>query len=286
MRSPRLPAACALLVLTTGTAAVGAAPALAADATPTASPSATATGAPTAPATTPAATPTATGTPSATATPTATGSPWPYNCPEGPMASPMPATGGGPAGGVVATGGAPGELSVTFDNVSTTTVRELATTFTLTGKDGTAGLDVKLRAPGSDWKPLTAADTGTYKLAQGEKLTLQVRITAGARAALDDYRFSFAAKSEVLPIGSAPAKKYTCPQLAGTFGGTFTVTDHAAATSGTTPSPAAGPTRTPDRLADTGGGTDSTPIALTGTATIALGAALLLLTRRRNVEED
>ncbi|MGW2249571.1 hypothetical protein ACWCXH_05165 [Kitasatospora sp. NPDC001660] len=287
MRSPRLPAACALLVLTTGTVAAGAAPALA-DAAPTtsASPTAPATGEPTAPATTPAATPTATGTPTAAATPTATGSPWPYNCPEGPMASPMPATADGPAGAAVVTGGAPGELSVTFDNTSTTTVRELATTFTLTGKDGAvSGLDVKLHAPGGDWKPLAGTDTGTYKLAQGEKLTLQVRVTAGPGAALGNYRFAFAAKSEVLPIGSAPAKKYTCPQLAASTGGTFAVTDHApAGTSGTTPSPTASPTRAPGQLADTGGGTNSTPIAVTGTATIALGAALLLLTRRRTVE--
>ncbi|MFD7903821.1 NEW3 domain-containing protein [Kitasatospora sp. NPDC059747] len=292
MRSPRLPAACALLVLTTGTVAAGAAPALA-DPAPTTSagPTAPATGEPTAPATAPAATPTATGTPTAAATPTATGSPRPYNCPEGPMAAPMPATAAGPAGGAVVTGGAPGELSVTFDNTSSATVRELATTFTLAGKDGAAtGLDVKLRAPGGDWKPLTGTNTGTYGIEHGQKLTLQVRVTAGAGAAPGDYRFAFAARSEVLPIGSAPAKKYTCPQLTASTGGTFAVTDHApAGASGTTaPAAAPSPARTADRLADTGGGTGSTPIAVTGAATIALGAALLLLTRRRTtaVEED
>ncbi|MQS13073.1 LPXTG cell wall anchor domain-containing protein [Streptomyces kaniharaensis] len=205
------------------------------------------------------------------------------------MAAPMPATGSGPAGGAVVTGGAPGELSVTFDNIATTTVRELATTFTLTGKGGGAGLDVKLRAPGSDWKPLTGTNTGAYQLAQGEKLTLQVRITAGAQATLGDYRFSFAAKSELLPSGSAPSKKYTCPQLAGTFGGTFTVTDHAVATTSPAPAapttPAATPTRTPTQLADTGAGANTFPIAVTGTATIAVGGALLLVTRRRRAED-
>ncbi|MEV7024145.1 LPXTG cell wall anchor domain-containing protein [Kitasatospora sp. NPDC093558] len=295
MRSPRLPAACALLVLTAGTVAAGAAPALA-DAAPTtsASPTAPATGEPTAPATTPAATPTATGTPTAAATPAATGSPWPSDCPEGPMASPVPATATGPAGGAVVTGGAPGELSVTFDNTSSATVHELATTFTLTGKDGAAtGLDVKLHAPGGDWKPLTGTNAGTYQVERGRKLTLQVRVTAAAGAALGEYRFAFAAKSEVLPSGSAPAKKYTCPQLTASAGGTFTVTDHAPATTSATsapatPAPAVSPTRTPAQLADTGGGTNSTPIAVTGAATIALGAALLLLTRRRETatEED
>lgn len=284
MRSPRLPAACALFVLTTGTVAAGAAPALA-DPAPTtsASPAAPATGEPTAPATTPAATPTATGTPPAAATPTATGSPWPYDCPEGPMASPMPATATGPAGGAVVSGGAPGELSVTFDNTSSATVRELATTFTLAGKDGTAGgLDVKLRAPGGDWKPLAGTNAGTYGVEHGQKLTLQVRVTAGAGAAPGDYRFAFAAKSEVLPIGSAPAKKYTCPQLTASTGGTFAVTDHTpAGTSGTT-----APARTAAQLADTGGGTASTPIAITGATTVAVGAALLLLTRRRTTAAD
>ncbi|WP_369183479.1 hypothetical protein [Streptomyces sp. Y1] len=226
MRSPRLPAACAVLVLTAGTAALGAAPALADDASPT-------------------------------ATPSATGSPRPADCPEGPMASPLPVTG---------SGGATGELAITFDNTSTATIRELATTLALA--DGGSDLAVELRAPGGDWKPLTLSgtpvDAGHHQLAPGHKLTLQLRTTAPG-----GHRLTVTAKSELLPSGSAPAKKYTCPQLTGTYTGTLT-----------------GPARpNPTRLADTGAGTASRPLAITGTATLLLGTALLLTTRRRPADD-
>ncbi|MFD7831530.1 LPXTG cell wall anchor domain-containing protein [Kitasatospora sp. NPDC059803] len=268
MRSARLPAACALLALTVGPAALDTAPAFAADATPITTPTATATaetpsGSPS-PTAKSSETPSATATPSAT--PTATGSPWPYDRPEGPMASPMPVTGSSDT---------PGELTVTFDNVSTTTVMELATTVTLTGS---GSLAVELRAPGGSWKPLTVSgiptDTGTYQLAQGQKLTLRLRAAAGAP--LGDHRLTFTGKSEVLPIGSAPAKKYNCPQLAGSYTGTMSVGDRTA-----TPGPTAAPTTAPGHLADTGAGTATRPLAIAGTTAVLLGAALLLTTRRR-----
>ncbi|MGA5817244.1 LPXTG cell wall anchor domain-containing protein [Kitasatospora sp. NPDC094028] len=260
MRSPRLPAACAVLVLTAGTAALGAAPALADDASPTATPSATATA--------PAA-PTAGATPADTpsAAPTAPGSPWPADCPEGPMASPMPVTG---------SSGTAGELTVTFDNVSTAAIHELTTTLALA--DGGSALAVELRAPGGDWKPLTLSgapvDAGHYQLAQGHKLTLRLRTTAPG-----GHRLTVTAKSELLPSGSAPAKKYTCPQLTGSYTGTLTGATR-------TPAPASTPTHPgPSRLADTGAGTASRPLALAGTATLLLGTALLLATRRRSTHD-
>ncbi|MFH8379859.1 LPXTG cell wall anchor domain-containing protein [Kitasatospora sp. NPDC018058] len=259
MRPARLPAACTVLVLTAGPVALGTVPALAADSSPTATPSAissaTPTVTPSAPApsatTGPTATPSAGSLPTATpsATPTATGTP--ADCPEGPAAVQMPVTGSS----------TPGQLTVTFDNISTTTVKELTTTVALA--DGSTGdLDAELRAPGGAWKPLTVSgapvNTGSYQLAPGQKLTLQLRATT-----IGDHRLTFTAKSEVLPSGSAPAKKYTCPQLTAGY-------------TNRTPTPTA-----PTHLADTGAGTASRPLAIAGTTTLLLGATLLFLTRRR-----
>ncbi|MFE5580528.1 LPXTG cell wall anchor domain-containing protein [Kitasatospora sp. NPDC056531] len=272
MRPARLPAACTFLVLTAGPVALGTVPALAADSSPTAAPSAT----PATPSRTPSATPSApaasattgpTEAPSGSATPTAKPSATPTatgsaaECPEGPMAVTMPVTGSSTT---------PGQLSVTFDNISTTTVKELATTVALA--DGGSDLSAELRTPGGAWKPLTASGTptnaGTYQLAAGQKLTLQLRA-----AALGDHRLTFTAKSEVLPSGSAPAKKYTCPQLTATYTSDTN-------TNGT-PTPPVGPTH----LADTGAGTASRPLAIAGTTALLLGATLVFLTRRRPTED-
>ncbi|MFI9360011.1 hypothetical protein ACIG5E_02940 [Kitasatospora sp. NPDC053057] len=248
MRPARLPAACTLLVLTAGPVALATVPALAADAPATA------------PATTPAATPSATptapaGTPSAT--PTATGSPA-TDCPEGTTADPIPVT---------SSSDAPGELAITFTNPGTTTVKQLATTIALADAGG-GSLPVELRAGAGAWKSLTVTgtpvNTGTYQLPQGQKLTLTVRLAAGVPHG--DHRLTFTAKSEILPSGSAPAKKYTCPQLTAGYTAPLTPTNL---------------TPAPTHLADTGAGTATRPLAIAGTTALLLGTTLLLLTRRR-----
>ncbi|MER7671830.1 hypothetical protein ABTY61_25690 [Kitasatospora sp. NPDC096128] len=234
MRPARLSAACTVLVLTAGPVALATAPAFADD--------------------TPAPTATTPATPAATPTDT--------DCPEGVTTDPIPATGGN---------GTPGELSVTFTNTSTTTVKQLATTLALA--DGGGSLPLELRAGAGAWKPLTVTgspvNTGGYQVPQGQRLTLQVRPAAGTPHG--DHRLTFTAKSEVLPSGSAPAKKYTCPQLTATYTGTLTPTDH-------TPAPTA---TTPTHLADTGAGTATRPLAVAGTTALVLGTTLLALTRRR-----
>ncbi|MFJ9838873.1 LPXTG cell wall anchor domain-containing protein [Kitasatospora sp. NPDC101155] len=272
MRPARLPAACTLLVLTAGPVALGTVPALAADSSPTSAPSATSATPSLTPSVTPSApTPSATtgptDAPSGSAAPTATPSATPTGassaaeCPEGPMAVTMPVTGSSTT---------PGQLAVTFDNISTTTVKELATTVALA--DGGSALSAELRAPEGAWKPLTVSgaptNAGTYQLAPGQKLTLQLRATG-----LGDHRLTFTAKSEVLPSGSAPAKKYTCPQLTAAF--TYAATNRTPTT----------PPADPAHLADTGAGTASRPLAIAGTTAVLLGATLVFLTRRRPTED-
>ncbi|MEV7777714.1 LPXTG cell wall anchor domain-containing protein [Kitasatospora sp. NPDC088351] len=297
VRTSRLLAASTLLVLTVGATATGTAAALAADASPNPTATATATAGPSAtasPSATATAGPSATATATTTATATATQSPGSPStipgCPEGVTQSPMPATVTGPAG-VLVPGGEAQEITAVFENSSTATIGQLATALTLTAQ-GDAGtvpadsFDLRLRAPGSDWKPVRLTgkplDTGTFQLARGEKLTLQLRIAADPKAPLGQYRFAFAALTEPLPSGSAPARKYTCPQLTGSATGTLMVADRAPATGATTPA-STGPATTPPaaHLADTGAGTGTRPIALTGAAALALGAALLFLARRR-----
>ncbi|MGW2377821.1 LPXTG cell wall anchor domain-containing protein [Kitasatospora sp. NPDC001683] len=256
MRPARLPAACTLLVLTIGPVALATVPALAADtpATTPAAPTGTPSATPATPAETPSATPTA-ASPSSPASPSSATS---SDCPEGTTADPIPVT---------SSSDAPGELAVTFANPSTTTVKQLATTVALADADG-GSLPLELRAGAGLWKPLTvtgtAVNTGSYQLPQGQKLTLQVRLAAGAPHG--DHRLTFTAKSEVLPSGSAPAKKYTCPQLTATYTAPLTPTNH---------------TPAPTRLADTGAGTASRPLAIAGATALLLGTTLLFLTRRR-----
>ena len=217
MRPARLPAACALLVLTIGPVALATAPALAADATPT--PSSSATG----------------------------------DCPEGTTADPIPVT---------SSSDVAGELAVTFTNPGTATAKQLATTVALA--DG-GSLPVELRAGSGAWKSLTVTgsplNTGSYQLPQGQRLTLRVRLAAGA--AQGDHRLTFTARSEVLPSGSAPAKKYTCPQLTASYTAPLTPAN-----------------RTPDPT-HLGAGTATRPLAIAGTTALLLGTALLVLTRRR-----
>ncbi|MFF9642890.1 hypothetical protein [Kitasatospora aureofaciens] len=178
------------------------------------------------------------------------------DCPEGTTADPIPVT---------SSSDAAGELAVTFTNPGTTTAKQLATTVALA--DG-GGLPVELRAGSGAWRSLTLTgnplNTGSYQLPQGQRLTLEVRLAAGA--AHGDHRLTFTARSEVLPSGSAPAKKYTCPQLTATYTAPLTPTDH---------------TPDPTRLADTGAGTATRPLAIAGTTALLLGTTLLVLTRRR-----
>ncbi|MER7850170.1 LPXTG cell wall anchor domain-containing protein [Kitasatospora sp. NPDC096077] len=258
MRPARLPAACTLLVLTVGPVALATAPALAAE-SPSAAPSATATTSAAetpSPTPTPSVTPTGTG-PTGTASPTGPSS----ECPEGTTEDPLPVTGRGSSG----------ELAVTFTNDTTATAKQFAAAVALA--DGGSGLPLELRAGAGAWKPLTAtgtpADAGTYQLPQGQKLTLTVRLAPGAPHGA--HRLTFTARSEILPSGSAPARKYTCPRLTATYTGTLGPSADHSPTS--TPAPA--------HLADTGAGTATRPLAIAGTTALVLGTGLLLLTRRR-----
>ncbi|MER7703292.1 LPXTG cell wall anchor domain-containing protein [Kitasatospora sp. NPDC097605] len=353
MRNPRLTAAAAVLLLTTGASIAGATGSFAADVTPSASataaaePTATAeatttaepTAEPTSAATTePAATPSATatatpsatdtpaptGTPSATATPTSTGpTPIPpYGC-LGISQSPMPVTASGPAGGLVVAGGAPQDFTVVFENISSVKLEKLQLNAGLAAPLGPDAPGVQARVGDSDWQTVDyggrPTGLGSFQVERGAKLTVKLRVTASAKTPLGSYGFTLSGQSEILRPGSAPAYKYDCPQLNGSHTGTIKVTDKAPATTEPTktgepsptgtstattaptasasPSPSAprptggtgtgaGTTgnsggSTGGRLAETGASSTTVPLAVTGAVAIGLGAAALLVARRR-----
>ncbi|MER5349629.1 LPXTG cell wall anchor domain-containing protein [Kitasatospora sp. NPDC002551] len=351
MRTSRLTAAAAVLLLTTGASIAGTTGAFAADvtpsaaatataeptatadstATPTAEPTATATAGPTAP---PTAEPTATATatPSATATPTPTGTPSatstptstvptpipPYGC-LGISQSPMPVTGSGPAGGLVVAGGAPQDFTVVFENISTTKVQKLLVNAWLAAPMGPDAPGVQARVGDSDWQTVFYGGhptaLGSFPVERGAKLTVKLRVTAGAKTPLGSYGFTLSGQSEILPPGSAQAYKYDCPQLNGSYTGSVKVTDKAPATTAPPatgePSPTATPTATGSpsasaspspsrtagttgtgttrnsggttggRLAETGASSSTAPLAVTGGVAVLLGAGAVVIARRR-----
>ncbi|MET8629282.1 LAETG motif-containing sortase-dependent surface protein [Kitasatospora sp. NPDC004669] len=323
MRSSRLLASAALVALTFG-GTVGAATASAvgvpATPTPTATPSVTAT----ATATTP-------GTPAPTA-PTGGPGTRPTNVPTAPVPSPnipcpggyhvedLKVTGSGLSGATLTKGGAAQEVTVTFENNTPVDLQKLSTFFFVTdiaeegqpphtwGKDAFA---LQAKVPGGDWKPVSQdviknnmsyirADLGTFKLAKGQKLTLQVRIAATDKALSTNYFAQLGGDSESFPSKDIPGVRQgpegSCSGFTGSYriadlfkvvdAGSAPATSAAAAPSASASAPgsaasvsasaSAGP-----ELAHTGADSNTLPIALGGAAVLAAGAGTLFVLRRR-----
>ncbi|MER6360150.1 LAETG motif-containing sortase-dependent surface protein [Kitasatospora sp. NPDC001527] len=330
MRSSRLLAASTLLALslgaTAGTATAGAAavsptptPPATATAepsttpTPTGTPSATPTGTPSATAST-TASPSASTSPSATAKPSAT----PTGRPSVPTTAPGFACSGGVYQGydwLKATGtglwnrtltpGETQETSVSWENLSGVDLPKFHTYLYLAAnerEDGVGGYDwskdyfaVQFRAPGQDWKPVQlndhSADTGTYRLGKGEKLTLQFRITPTDKAPLGEFGGNFGGGDTAMPNTTLPhparPDKNGCTQYINYYEGAFkliragaTGTASAAAKpmnpASASPTAVSGP-----HLAETGSSSTTLPIAVGGAVVLAAGAGTLLALRRR-----
>ncbi|MET8699141.1 LAETG motif-containing sortase-dependent surface protein [Kitasatospora sp. NPDC004723] len=325
MRSSRLLAASTLLVLSLGaTAGAATAGAVAVPPTPSATdtPTATATASATATATvTPSAT--ATATPSASTSPSATTTATPTNRPSvPPTLLPTTAPGSGCSGGVYqgydwlkvsgtglwGTTIAPGttqETSVTWENLSEVELPKFHTYLYLSVFDREDGVDshawdkdyftVQFRAPGQDWKPAqmnnSSADTGTFRLGKGEKLTLQFRITPTAKAPLAKYSGNFgggdtAMDNTVLPHPAKPDKN-GCTQYINYYEGEFKLTlAGPAGTASASAKPSASASASPSavsgpHLAETGSSSNTLPIAVGGAVVLAAGAGTLLALRRR-----
>ncbi|MER5349628.1 LAETG motif-containing sortase-dependent surface protein [Kitasatospora sp. NPDC002551] len=320
MRSSRLLAASTLLALSLG-ATAGTATAGAAAVSPTPTPPATATAEPSTtptPTGTPSATPT--GTPSATASPSASTSPSATAKPSGtatkPPVLPTPSAptnrcqGGVHGGDIKVTGtglwdttlvkGGPAqEVQVTFENTTGVDISTFSSSIYITDEYNDHPLDwrndfftVQLRLPGSDWKAAELVgrhlDTGTHKLAKGEKLTIQFRIAANT-APVGAYGGNLSGGSE--PFDNTPALpkpgselKDSCTQYRNEYQGDFKVTDKAGATaaSSTAASHSASPTAVSGpHLAETGSSSTTLPIAVGGAVVLAAGAGTLLALRRR-----
>ncbi|MBD0692668.1 LAETG motif-containing sortase-dependent surface protein [Streptomyces sp. CBMA123] len=314
MRSSRLLASAALVALTLG-ATVGAA-------------TAGAVGIPVTPSTTAA--------PSAPTAPTGGPTTLPPHLPTAPMPSPsgpcpggyhvenLKVTGSGLAGVTLTKGGSAQEATVTFENDTPVDLKKLSTHFFVTdiGEDGapnqpTWGKDaftVQLKLPGGDWKPIgqdaiennmtyLRADLGTFKLAKGEKLTLQVRLAATGKALSADYFAQLDGASESFLSKDVPGVRQgpegSCTGFTGTYrvATPFKVVDGtpAPATTGTPSAPATAAAPAPGattatatasasagpELAHTGADSTTLPIALGGAAVLAAGAGTLFVLRRR-----
>ncbi|MBV6700626.1 LPXTG cell wall anchor domain-containing protein [Kitasatospora aureofaciens] len=147
------------------------------------------------------------------------------------------------------------------------------------------------------WKQLTGKERvlpmQDFKLAKGEKFTVQLRIAATAKAPAGKYGGNYDAGSDAFDNDRTPTPanhiSTACTQYYGTYAGEFQVAEAGAGTA-TTPattaaatapaaasaSPSAGP-----HLAETGASSNTLPIALGGAAVLAAGAGTLLVLRRR-----
>ncbi|WP_051824580.1 LAETG motif-containing sortase-dependent surface protein [Kitasatospora aureofaciens] len=278
-------------------------------------------------------------TPSATAAPsTPTGGPTtvPPHVPTPPMPSPggpcpggyhlenLKATGSGLSGVTLTRGGAAQEATVTFENDAPVDFKKFSTHFFVTniGEEGAPnqpvwGKDaftVQVKLPSADWKPVAQdaiennmsyirADLGTFKLAKGEKLTLQVRLAATGKAVSTDYFAQLDGASESFLSKDVPGVRQgpegSCSGFSGNYriAAPFKVVDGTPVTTGT-PSPSAPATTTAapapapaatasasasagPELAHTGASSNTLPIALGGAAVLAAGAGTLFVLRRR-----
>ncbi|MEV6973468.1 LPXTG cell wall anchor domain-containing protein [Kitasatospora sp. NPDC093806] len=228
----------------------------------------------------------------------------------------MPITASGPADGLVVAGGAPQDFTVVFENSSSAKVEKLLLNAGLAAPLGPDAPGVQARVGDSDWQTVSyggrPTSLGSFPVERGGKVTVKLRVTAGAKTPLGAYGFTLSGQTEVLPPGSAPAYKYNCPQLSGSHTGTIKVTDKAPATTAPTatvsPTASASPTATAttaapsaststgpgtattgstgSHLAETGASSGTMPLAIAGTATIALGAAAIFVARRRKATRD
>ncbi|MEE1785717.1 LAETG motif-containing sortase-dependent surface protein [Streptomyces sp. SP17BM10] len=302
MRSSRLLAASTLVALSLG-ATVGAAAASAVGITPTP----TTTGAPTTAApTTPAPT---TGTP--TAKPTVLPVPTPTNsdrCHGGVYQSGLlKVTGTGLYGTTLVKGGPAAELSLTWENTSGVDLPVVHHSLYLTDEMQERPVDwspefftVQLKTA-DGWKQLNDKDRvlqmQDFKLAKGEKFTVQLRIAANAKAPAGKYGGNYEAGSDAFDNDKVPNpandKPNACTQFLADHEGTFQVVEAGSATTApaattpaaTTPataaaSPSASPAAGP-HLAETGASSNTLPIAVGGAAVLVAGAGTLFLLRRR-----
>lgn len=144
--------------------------------------------------------------------------------------------------------------------------------------------DIQMKTP-SGWKQLTDKDhvlpLEPFKLAKGEKLTVQFRIAATAKAPAGKYGGNYDGGSEAFDNDKVPTpannKPNSCTQFYGEYYGEFQVAEPGGTT---TPAASASPSAGP-HLAETGTSSSTLPIALGGAAVLAAGAGTLLFLRRR-----
>ncbi|MDY0810996.1 LAETG motif-containing sortase-dependent surface protein [Kitasatospora purpeofusca] len=310
MRTSRLLAASTLIALslgatvgtaTAGAAAVSPAPSTAAPTTATPSGSPSTGGTPTAPT-----------SPNASTSPSASTAPKPTNLPTPPAPTftnrcqggvhggdNLKITGTGLWGTTLVKGGPAQEVQVTFENTTGVDLAKFSSSIYITDNGNERPLDwrtdfftVQLRLPGSDWKPAELVDrainTGTHRIAKGEKLTIQFRIAANT-APVGDYGGNLGGGSEAFdntPDLPKPASTLpnSCTHYGNYYEGGFKVADKSSSTTAAaippkttaSPSAASGP-----HLADTGSSSTTLPIALGGAAVLAAGAGTLFVLRRR-----
>lgn len=308
MRSSRLLAASTLVALSLG-ATVGAATASAVGITPT--PTATETSTSTA-------TPATPGTPAPTAPtgapttkPTGLPNPTPTNsdrCNGGVYQSGLlKVTGTGLYGTTLVKGGPAAEVSLTWENNSGVDLPVVHNSLYLTDEMQERPVDwspefftVQLKTAGG-WKQLTDKDRvlqmQDFKLAKGEKFTVQLRIAANAKAPAGKYGGNYEAGSDAFDNDKVPTpantKPNACTQFLADFEGNFQVAEAGAATApasaapaATTPATAASaspsaPAAAGPHLAETGASSTTLPIAVGGAAVLVAGAGTLFFLRRR-----
>ncbi|MEV7024144.1 LAETG motif-containing sortase-dependent surface protein [Kitasatospora sp. NPDC093558] len=301
MRSSRLLAASTLVALSLG-ATVGAATASAVGVTPTP----TTPGTPTA--TTAPGTPTPTGAP--TAKPSGLPVPAPTNndCHGGVYQSPLlKVTATGLYGTTLVKGGPAAEMTLTWENASGVDLPVVHHALYLTDEMQERPVDwspefftIQLKTA-DGWKQLNDKDRvlqmQDFKLAKGEKFTVQLRIAVNAKAPAGKYGGNYEAGSDAFDNDKVPTpandKPNACTQFLADHVGNFQVAEPGsgattpAATTASPSAPAAvsaSPSASASagpHLAETGASSNTLPIALGGAAVLAAGAGTLFFLRRR-----
>ncbi|MFF8770096.1 LPXTG cell wall anchor domain-containing protein [Kitasatospora sp. NPDC015120] len=282
MRTSRLTATAALLVLTTGMAVAGTTGAFAAD--PTAGPSATATAEPTtapstaseptaAPTTAPTATtePTATGTPAPTATPSATAT-LPEGCTtQRDVRMPVQVS---PADFRIVKDGTPQEITVSFQNTSSTTLTDFRLTYRIDSNKSLWKPKSEVKVQNGDWKPANATTDhgsvtlGTFQVKPNETIVTTIRLTVDY-SPWQEFSLDLNGASEVLPYGVGPENvKYTCNRLVGSYSSTIKAVDKPTASPSASTAPSSTATKAPTATA-----TASTTASASTTATASASAS-------------
>ncbi|MFF2352830.1 LPXTG cell wall anchor domain-containing protein [Kitasatospora sp. NPDC058115] len=272
MRTSRLTATAALLVLTTGMTVAGTTGAFAAD--PTAAPSATATAEPTA---APSATAEATGTPSATTGPTATGTPAPTATPSATATLPEGCTSQrdvkmpvqvSPADFVIVKDGTAQEIAVSFQNTSSTTLTDFKLTYRIDSNKSLWRPKSEVKVQNGEWKPANATtdhgsvELGTFQVKPNETIVTKIRLTVDY-SPWQEFRLDLNGASEVLPYGVGPENvKYTCNRLVGSYSSSIKAVEKPTASPSATTAPSSTATKAPTATA-----TASTTASASATAT-------------------